>query len=298
MYRMIEQTVRGAVKRNEPMSKHTSFRIGGPAELWVTPRSKKGLFAVLELCETRGIPYMIIGRGTNLLVRDGGIDGVVISLNDACRKLVINGEQVRVGAAVSLASLVKRCVPAGLGGLEFCTGIPGCVGGALAVNAGAFGQSIGNLLTQADVYDPKVRQVRTIQRDEVIFGYRKSTLAEFGVILEAEFTLKSSSPAEISARIEDYASRRKHTQPSGWKSAGCIFKNPAGHYAGELIERLGFKGYVSGGAAVSTRHCNFIVNRGSARATDVLGLIDEIKTRVLSSAGILLEEEIQIVGRD
>ncbi len=280
------------------MSRHTSFRVGGPADLWVTPRSRRGLFALLEVCETENVPCMIIGRGTNLLVRDGGVGGVVISLSEACRRLVINAEHLKVGAAVPLASLVKRCSSAGLAGLEFCAGIPGCVGGALATNAGAFGQSIGDALTRAVVYEPGTRQVRTVRKEEIEFAYRKSNLAKFGVILEAEFNLKRADPAGISATIEEYATRRKKTQPLGWKSAGCIFKNPAGHYAGELIESLGFKGYSCGGAAVSSLHCNFIVNLGSASASDVLRLIDEIKTSVFNSRGILLEEEIQIVGRD
>ncbi len=294
----IRKLVSGSVKENEPMSAHTSFGIGGPADIMAVPRTLEELFALLDLCSTRNIPSMIIGRGTNLLVRDGGISGVVICLDSACANLKANAPAISAGAGISLNRLVNFAARNGLQGLEFVAGIPGCVGGGLATNAGAWGKNLCETVTNVLVYDPARRETRRVAQDQIESGYRRSNLASFGVILEAEFTLSPGEPREIFGRMQDYLKRKASTQPLRMRSAGSVFKNPAGHYAGALIERLGFKGYVRGGALVSDLHANFIVNTGAATASDVLAVIAEIKQRIHDAAGIDLEEEIEVVGRD
>ncbi|UCD56359.1 MAG: UDP-N-acetylmuramate dehydrogenase [Candidatus Hydrogenedentota bacterium] len=294
----IGKLMRGKLKKDEPMSGHTSLRIGGPADIWAVPRTLKDLFALLDLCERSEFPYMILGHGTNLLVRDGGIRGVVISLNDACASLDPNKGQIAAGAGVSLNALVKFAAQRGLQGLEFFIGIPGCVGGGLVANAGAWGKSLGDAVKSVAIYDPKKRQIKRLEKDEIKFGYRESNLASFGVILEAEFAVKEDEPEAIFARMKEYLARRADSQPVGFKSAGCIFKNPPVSPAGQLIDALGFKGYICGGAMVSDIHANFIVNTGFATAADVLAIMAEIKGRVRSATGIDLEEEIEVVGKD
>ncbi|MBI5117729.1 UDP-N-acetylmuramate dehydrogenase [Candidatus Poribacteria bacterium] len=290
--------MKGTLKANEPMSKHTSFGIGGPVDAWAAPETLEDFFALLDVCEKKNIPYRVVGHGTNLLVRDGGIDGVVISLRDACRNLAAEGERIIAGAGVSLGRAVRFAAEKGLQGLEFCVGIPGCVGGALVANAGAWGVSMGDILAGARIYTPGAGKTRKVPRNEISFDYRKSDIASFGVVLEAEFNVTRAEPETIRARMKEHLARRAETQPVGFKSAGCVFKNPTGCHAGALIDALGFKGYMSGDAMVSDVHANFIINAGSATAADVMRIISEIKGRVRGSAGIELEEEIEILGRD
>ena len=296
--RQIEQSMQGKVERDEPMSAHTSFGLGGPADIWAIPRSREDLVALLELCTTKRIPYMVVGRGTNLLVRDGGIRGIVISLDDACGNLDVNETRIRAGAGISLNVLAKFAARHDLGGLEFLAGIPGCVGGGLAVNAGAWGSSLADVLESAVLYDPKKRETKRVRKGDIAFGYRTSNLPSLGVILEADFETRKAASEKIFERMKGYLLRRADTQPVGFKSAGCIFKNPPGCHAGALIDALGFKGYAHGGAMVSDIHANFIVNTGSATAADVLAIVAEVKRSVLRATGIDLEEEIEIVGRD
>ncbi len=290
--------MRGKLKRNEAMTNHTSFEIGGPADVWAAPETIEDLYALLDLCESKNVPYRVVGHGTNLLVRDGGMPGVVINLRDACRTLRGDDERIVAGAGVSLGRALRFAAEQGLKGLEFCVGIPGCVGGALVANAGAWGASMGDVLATAVIYDPKSRNTRGVAKSELSFGYRKSDVASFGIVLEAEFLLERAEPESIRTRMKEYLAKRADTQPMGFKSAGCVFKNPPGYHAGALIDALGFKGYMRGGAMVSDIHANFIVNAGSATAADVMAIVSEIKSRVRGSTGIDLEEEIEILGRD
>ena len=296
--RQIENHMRGTVEKDEPMSAHTSFGIGGPADVWAVPRTVEDLFKLIELSEKRGIPYMIIGRGTNLLVRDGGIRGIVISLDDACGNLCVNENRIKAGAGISLNVLAKFAARHELHGLEFLVGIPGCVGGGLAVNAGAWGNSLADALNNVVLYDPKRQETRRVDRGEIEFGYRKSNLRSLGVILEAEFDARKTESEKIFGQMKEYLLQRADTQPVGFKSAGSIFRNPPDCHAGALIDGLGFKGYVRGAAMVSDIHANFIINTGSATAADVLFIAAEIKRSVRAATGIDLKEEIEIVGRD
>jgi UDP-N-acetylmuramate dehydrogenase len=296
IYEEIRRCVRGVVRRNEPMRKHTSFGIGGPADLWVEPDTLNELFVVLNLCRGNGVPYVVIGRGSNLLVRDGGVRGAVICLNRACDRLERKEEGVVAGAGISLLALVKFALRDGLQGLEFCVGIPGSVGGALATNAGAWGSSITDFVESALVYDPVDNERRRISKSDIEYGYRKSTITASGIVLEAEFHLAPGDPAEISERMNRYLSQRANTQPLRARSAGSVFKNPSGSYAGAIIEQLGFKGRTRGGAAISDIHANFIINAEGATAADVLGLIAEVKRRAREEMHIELEEEIRVIG--
>ena len=294
----IKERIRGEVRENEPMAAHTSFGIGGPADVWAKPQTREDLIALIGMCEKKGFPYMIIGRGTNLLVRDGGIRGVVIDMEQACGNLEAHQAAVTAGSGVSLNAMAKAAARNGLRGLEFCAGIPGSVGGGLATNAGARGDSLCRKLKTAEVYDPERRKIRIVRNDEVDFSYRSSNLASFGLILGADFDLERDEPEAVSLRMREYLEQRSDSQPVGLKNAGCIFKNPPGGCAGALIDALGFKGRMRGGAMVSDVHANFIVNTGTATAADVLALMAEIKERALSASGIDLEEEIQVVGTD
>lgn len=296
--REIRRRMHGAIRENEPMAKHTSFCVGGPADVWTEPQTAEDLFALIEMCDENSVPHIIVGRGTNLLVRDGGIRGVVISLDRACTKVDARPPAITAGAAVSLSALAKAAAKNGLTGLEFCAGIPGSVGGGLVANAGAWGASLCDKLKRALIYDPKKGTPRAVAKAEVAFGYRQSDLAAFGVILEAEFDLERGDSEAISDRMKEYNFQRNESQPVGFKSAGCVFKNPPGGYAGALIDALGFKGYMCGDAMVSDMHANFIVNTGAAGAADILALIAEIKRRALDTSGIELEEEIEVVGEN
>jgi UDP-N-acetylmuramate dehydrogenase len=296
--REIRERIRGEILEDEPMAPRTSYRIGGPADVWAEPDSIEDLIELIKLCGKHGAPYKILGRGSNVLIRDGGIRGVVISLKKACARLDSNPPDITAGAAVSMSALANDAAKRGLTGLEFCAGIPGSVGGGLATNAGAWGRSILQKLKSVLVYDTEAGKVETVAGERIDHGYRRGALASSGVILEAEFTLECDEPQNVKDRMRQYGLRRGDSQPQGRGNAGCVFKNPPGGYAGALIDALGFKGYMSGDAMVSDVHANFIVNTGAASAADVLALISEIKARALESSGIELEEEIEVVGED
>jgi UDP-N-acetylmuramate dehydrogenase len=294
--RDVRERIRGEIKEDEPMARHTSFRIGGPADAWAQPSTREDLFALIGMCIEKGVPHMIIGRGTNILVRDGGFRGVIINLEKACAKMDKSPPTLVAGSAVSLGALARAAAESGLAGLEFCSGIPGSVGGGLATNAGAWGKNLCDKLERAIVYDKEALASRTIAKSEIDLGYRKSNLAAFGVILEAVFALEADDAQAVKDRMKQYRIQRSESQPPGSGSAGCVFKNPPGGYAGALIDALGFKGFMHGDAMVSDVHANFIINTGSAGADDVLAIIDEIKRRALETSGIELEEEIEVVG--
>ncbi|RJP24805.1 MAG: UDP-N-acetylmuramate dehydrogenase [Candidatus Abyssobacteria bacterium SURF_5] len=296
LYEEIRRRIDGVVRRNEPMAKHTSFGIGGPVDIWVEPEHLRDLFVLTDICKERRVACLVVGRGSNLLVGDGGIRGVVINLNQACNRLERKKEAVIAGAGVSLLALAKFALHHGLQGLEFCVGIPGSVGGALATNAGAWGSSIADVVQSVLVYDPGNKEKKWLEKESIKFDYRRSNIAARGIVLEAEFHLRLANPDEISTRMNHYISQRTKSQPLQARSAGSIFKNPPGQYAGAIIERLGLKGRKCGGAAVSEKHANFIVNTGNASAADVLNLINEIKRRAQTEMQVELEEEITTLG--
>jgi UDP-N-acetylmuramate dehydrogenase len=292
----------GNVLFDEPMTRHTSFRVGGRADILAYPKDRQDLERLLGFLKARGFYYYILGKGTNVLVKDGGIRGAVINLSQGFKDVNLvkeNGENVliRADTGVSLSDLLAYSLREGLSGLEFAAGIPGTVGGALAMNAGTRQGSMNDITNSVTLISPWGK-ISRLKRIELRFAYRKLELGEGYIILEAVFDLKKAPTEEIRNRVNSNISHKRRTQPLNQPSAGCIFKNPRGYYAGQLIEEAGLKGYRIGDAMISHVHGNFIVNVGEARACDILKLMNLIEHRIKESSGITLEPEIQILGED
>lgn len=302
---MIFTKVRGEVRQNEPMSSHTSFKIGGPADALVTPVDRDDLAALLGEVRERGIPYAVLGGGTNLLVRDGGFRGVIISLKqlntiEASREYRSLGGSfmvVRADAGVVLAKLMNFAAERGLTGLEFAAGIPGTVGGALCMNAGTAQGEIGDVVDSVTLLGP-AGDLLVRHRDEMRFGYRTANVPAGHIVLDTKIILRHGDAGKIKAQVKELLEQRKGRQPWGLPNAGSVFKNPMDEAAGKLIESAGLKGLTIGGAQVSDKHANFIVNLGNARAADVLALMNTIQEKVLEMHRIRLEPEIKIIGED
>jgi len=296
-FKRLEELIRGRVLYDEPMSRYTSWAIGGPADCMAFPRDVDDLKTLLGLVREEGLPCMVIGGGSNTLVKDGGIRGVVINLQDDFRWLQRDGETVRAGAAVRVSRLLAFLSKVGLSGLECLTGVPGTVGGAVRGNAGAFGGAVADSLTNVWAVDREGQDL-FLARDRLQFSYRRFSLPEGAVIVEATFGLRQGDPHEIRRRISQNLLHRNRTQPVEFRSCGSVFKNPPGDYAGRLVEAVGLKGYRIGDAQISEKHGNFIVNLGRATARDVLALIHLVQERVKASEGVELELEVQVVGED
>jgi UDP-N-acetylmuramate dehydrogenase len=288
----------GKVKRNELLSQHTTMKIGGPADIFIEPSSLENIQKVMTFLKDRQIPWRAIGRGSNLLVSDKGIEGVVIKLGSGLDHLTINDSTITVGGGHSLVSLSTLISKKGLSGLEFASGIPGSVGGAVYMNAGAHGSDISKMLTKAHVLFED-GSIEWILNDEMEFTYRTSVLQKKrpGIVLEAEFQLSKGDRTAIVSQMQKNKDYRKETQPWNFPCAGSIFRNPLPNYAGKLIEDAGLKGFQMGGAKISEMHGNFIVNAGNATAKDVLDLIQYIKDTILNLYGIKMETEVEIIGR-
>ncbi len=288
----------GKVKRNERLSQHTTMKIGGPADIFIEPSSLENIQKVMTFLKERHIPWRAIGRGSNLLVSDKGIEGIVIKLGSGLDHLTINDSTITVGGGHSLVSLSTLISKKGLSGLEFASGIPGSVGGAVYMNAGAHGSDISKILTKAHIL-LEDGSMEWISNDDMEFTYRTSLLQKKrpGIVLEAEFQLKKGDRTAIVSQMQKNKDYRKETQPWNFPCAGSIFRNPLPNYAGKLIEDAGLKGYQLGGAKISEMHGNFIVNAGNATAKDVLDLIQHIKDTILHLYGIKMETEVEIIGR-
>ncbi|WHZ04758.1 UDP-N-acetylmuramate dehydrogenase [Neobacillus sp. YX16] len=288
----------GKVKRNEPLSQHTTMKIGGPADLFIEPSSLENIQKVMNLIKERQLPWRAIGRGSNLLVSDKGIEGVVIRLGSGLNHLSINESTITVGGGHSLVSLSTLISKRGMSGLEFASGIPGSVGGAVYMNAGAHGSDISKILTRAHILFED-GSIEWLSNDEMEFTYRTSVLQKKrpGIVLEAEFKLTMGDRTAIVSKMQKNKDYRKETQPWNFPCAGSIFRNPLPNYAGKLIEEAGLKGFQIGGAKISEMHGNFIVNAGNATAKDVLDLIQYIKDKILHLYGIKMETEVEIIGR-
>ncbi len=290
---------------DEPMSRHTTFRIGGPADALVTVKTNEQLTDLLNWTRDSGHRFMILGAGSNLLVRDGGIRGIVVKLANGFQAIeqdpqpAANGSvMVIAGAGVLLRRLGKHALDHGLVGLNFSLGIPGTVGGALRMNAGAWGACMADT-TRAVTVLKQDGHIGTMQREELGFSYRRLVLEEGIVILKGHFKLKRADPKALRKEAAEMQRRRKQSQPLSLPSAGCVFKNPSkGLSAGQLIHKAGLKGFQVGGAVVSTEHANFIVNAGDARACDVLAVVVHMQETVLSQFGVNLELEVTVVGEE
>jgi UDP-N-acetylmuramate dehydrogenase len=273
----------------------TSFQIGGPADLFVTVESEAELMAAMAAAHRHEIPAMCLGAGTNLLVSDRGVRGLVLKLGECFGRMMIDATNVTVGAAMQFGAMVEAVVDRGLAGLEFGEGIPGTVGGGLVMNAGAFGGEMARVVTL--VHGVTAEGVaRALTRDEVNFAYRRTDLPHRFVITRVDFQLAHGDRDDLRARVTDLRSKRASRQPRGLPNAGSVFKNPPGNFAGRLLESAGLKGTRMGGAAFSGQHANFIVNLGGARAAEVRALIELARSRVMESTGVTLEPEVRLIG--
>lgn len=295
LIKKMQKTIRGGVFFNAPMSQHTSLHIGGPADALVFPQDQRDLETLVDMARQWAVPYLIMGKGTNLLVRDRGLRQLVVNLSSGFNQIFARGERIRVGAGTLLTEMIGFAMEGELSGLAPLYGIPGTVGGGLAMNAGAWGSEVKERIGSITVMNGEGR-TRKVSREDLVFDYRELRLPEGTIIVEGTFLMERQKKEKIEEEITSYQQRRRETQPLDFPSAGSIFKNPPGASAGRIIEELGLKGKRVGGAEVSTIHGNFIINTGDATASHVLELIHLIQTRVLQEKGITLEPEIRIVG--
>ncbi len=286
--------LKARVRFNEPLNNHTTLRIGGPAQVWVEPKDIGQLRQILCRCVKEQIPYLVVGRGSNILFSERGFRGVVICLNSrAFTKMEIKKRHISCGAGLDLSKLISQAQKRGLGGLEFLAGIPATAGGALIMNAGNAKDNIASLVESVTVMDRR-GVTRVLKKKQLNFGYRRSNLDRY-IVLEAQLRLTKSSPKKVKEQILENLSKKRETQDLTARSAGCIFKNPRyGLAAGQMLEACGLKRRRKGGAEISAKHANYIINRNSAQACDILYLINLAQREVRKKFGVLLEPEIKI----
>ena len=281
--------------QGEPLSRHTTFQIGGPAAVFCRPETPAQLLRTLELCREHGVRSYLLGNGSNTLFSDAGFDGAVVCTVEMKRPVTVSGNVLRAAAGATLGAVCRKAQQAGLAGLAFAFGIPGTVGGAVYMNAGAYGGELKQVLRRVTFLDRALR-LDSLPVQELALGYRTSRFeTEGGVILEAEFSLAPGDPAAIEAEMQELMARRREKQPLELPSAGSTFKRPQGAFAGALIEQAGLRGFAVGGAAVSTKHCGFVVNTGGATCADVVTLTEEVARIVYEKTGYRLEREIRVV---
>lgn len=286
------------IKLDEPMKKHISFRVGGPADILVKPTTEQQLSDIIKLIKKENVPYLIIGNGSNLLIKDGGIRGVVIEISNNFNHFEIEGNKIKIQAGALLSVVGKAVLREELKGFEFAAGIPGTLGGALAMNAGAYGGEMKDIVKSVKLMDTD-GNIFEFTNEEMQFGYRRSILSKTDyIVLSAEVELEKGNHEEIKATMMDFTQRRVTKQPLSLPSAGSTFKRPEGHFAGKLIEDSGLRGLTLRGAQVSEKHCGFVVNLGNAKAKDLLELMYVVKSTVNAKFGIMLEEEVKILGED
>ncbi|MBC2890632.1 UDP-N-acetylmuramate dehydrogenase [Gordonibacter massiliensis (ex Traore et al. 2017)] len=294
---LVDDRFDGDVYPSEPMARHTMYRIGGPARFYVQVASVGALARLVEVCERTGVPWTVVGRGSNLLVADEGFPGVVVTLGRDFRTCRYDEGSQRfcVGAGVPLSSVVQEAFRRSLAGLEFAVGTPGTVGGALRMNAGSRDEWIGARVASVTTFSPGAGLARR-SGDEIAWGYRTSSFLPDEVIVECELSVEPADPFFIRGKMEASLARRKKTQPLTDPSCGSVFRNPEGESAGSLVERAGLKGARLGGAQVSELHANFIVNTGDATARDVKDLIELVQAKVSETYGIELQPEVRFLG--
>lgn len=296
----LQASLGAALRLEEPMARHTSFRIGGPAEAWARPGTEAQLLACLDFARSQGLPLTLLAAGTNVLVKDGGIRGLVLSLGGDFEAFSINGSSVRAGAAMNLALLARKTALAGLAGLEWAIGIPGSLGGALVMNAGAHGGEMKQVVRRVGLVLEGRAQVW--EAKDCGFEYRHSRFKELApgslVLTWAELELVEGSVEELKGRMDAALAKRRASQPLDLPNAGCVFKNPEGANAGAMIEACGLKGRRSGAAEISPLHANFVVNSGGAKAADVLALMQVASQAVRERFQVDLKREILILGED
>ncbi len=285
------------ILRNEPMKKHTTFRIGGPADVLVKPATITEIEQVLQCCEEQAVPYYVVGNGSNLLVGDEGIRGVVLQLgNDFSEVEVCEDDTIWVQAGCRLSKVANLAAEHALTGMEFAAGIPGTIGGAVMMNAGAYGGEMKDIIECVTLLTPD-REVLILPQDQMEFGYRESIVSkENYIVLEAKLRLQKGEPEAIEAKMKEYSEARRSKQPLEYPSAGSTFKRPEGYYAGKLIMDAGLAGYRVGDAQVSEKHCGFVINCGQATAKDVTAVMNDVIHRVAEAYQVELEPEVRKIG--
>ena len=282
---------------DSPMSEHIYFRVGGPADILVTPVNEEQVVNTLKLCREYNVPYFILGNGSNILVKDGGISGVVIKFNKL-NKITTEGNCVTAQSGALLKDVSKAALENNLRGFEFACGIPGSIGGAVFMNAGAYDGEMAHVIKSARVIDENCN-IKNLTKEELELGYRSSIVMKKGyVVIEATIELESGEYASIKDTIDDLTNRRESKQPLEYPSAGSTFKRPEGYFAGKLIQDSGLKGFSIGGAAVSEKHSGFVINKGGATAKDVLDVIAHVQKTVKENFDVELHTEVRIIGRD
>ena len=286
------------IKVDEPMKKHISFKVGGPADFLVKPKTEEELRNVVEFAKKENVPFIVIGNGSNLLVKDGGIRGIVIELSDNFNNYEIDGNIIKAQSGALLAIIGRNAMKNSLTGFEFAAGIPGTLGGALAMNAGAYGGEMKQVVKTVRLMD-RDGNIFELSNEEMKFEYRRSLLTTKDyIVLSAVIELQPGNVEEIKEIMADYSNRRSTKQPLNFPSAGSTFKRPEGHFAAKLIDDCGLRGLNLRGAQVSDKHCGFVINSGGATAKDILDLMFIVKSTVNAKFGIMLEEEVKILGED
>ena len=282
---------------NKKLSEYVNFKVGGPADILLIPNSKEQVIKSIKICKENNIPFYLIGNGSNILVRDGGFRGVVLSLKNV-KNIYVDGEKIEAECGVMLKEVSDKAIENSLTGFEFACGIPGTIGGAVFMNAGAYDGEISKVIESAEVIDENCNIIR-LSREELDFGYRSSLVMKKGyTVLSAVFKLEKGQVKTIKELIEDLTNKRESKQPLEYPSAGSTFKRPTGYFAGKLIQDAGLKGYSIGGAAVSEKHSGFVINKGNATAKDITDLIKHIQDEVKKQFGVDLHPEVRIIGEE
>lgn len=289
----------GRLQKNVPLAAYTTFRVGGPADALFLVANEEELCTALRLCKGEGIPVTFMGAGSNLLVRDGGIRGLTLRIAKSMAEFTLSGTQITAQAGASLAALAQAAANASLTGLEFASGIPGTLGGGAAMNAGAYGGEMAQVITRVRALHPDTLQMHTLSATQMNFSYRSSALLAQGLIAtQATLSLAHGDCDEITARMQEFAAARREKQPLNFPSAGSTFKRPQGHFAAKLIDEAGLRGLCVGGAQVSPKHAGFIVNTGGATAKDILTLMEQVTLCVQQKFSLTLSPEVRILGED
>lgn len=294
--KLLEVISEDKVSVDEPMKLHTTFRVGGPADFFVVPENEEEIRGVINLCRSEEMPYYIIGNGSNLLVSDKGYRGVIIQIYKAMNRIEVTGKRITVAAGALLSQIAAKALEAGLAGFEFASGIPGTVGGACVMNAGAYGGEMKDVIAEVKVLT-RAGEFLTLKADELELGYRTSVIAKEGyIVLGAVLELEPGDEKEIRACMDDLKEKRTTKQPLEYPSAGSTFKRPEGYFAGKLIQDAGLRGFQVGGAQVSEKHCGFVINKDHATAEDIAELMRQVSARVEAQFGVALEPEVKRLG--
>lgn len=285
------------IRTNEYMNKHTTFKVGGAADIFVVPQSIEEAVDIIRLLLSLNEPYTVIGNGSNILVSDSGYRGCIVCMDRGTDGINVTGTSISAQAGAMLSKVAYAAYENGLAGLEFASGIPGTVGGAMVMNAGAYGSEMKDVTVSVTVFDTVTGRTLTMPADDMEFGYRTSIIKKHPyIVLGAVFELSKGGREDIKARMDELACKRREKQPLEYPSAGSTFKRPEGYFAGKLIEDAGLKGYSAGGAMVSDKHCGFVINRDNATAEDVLKVIRDVRNTVHEKFGVMLEPEVVMLG--